>query len=284
MRLLLRFPAVLATLLAFALPGHAFAFQLSNDWATQLCRVIPCGGVGMGNGAAGLNAYLVAKVMPALQTGFVAAAVFMVFTAARWLVMYPTDEGVVKEARTSFIYIICGCIVVGLAQWFVIAFSPAETGANLINTGVVTQAISNIIVYFRLVLATVLTANIVIQSFRLITSQGEQDQIDKARKRLVGGFIGVAVVLLANVITVSVNPQLSDGTNQLALEIAGLANYFVTIVGFLAVVVILVAGVLLVISVDESLKDKAKTMIKVAVAAIVFVVISYALVTAFIAF
>ena len=87
--------------------------------------------------------------------------------------------------------------------------------------------------------------------------------------------MGVGLTMLAGAIANSVNPQ-SGSSSNLALEIAGVANYLMTIVGFMAVVTIILAGVFLILSVSDSLKDKAKTIIKTAVVALIGVTVSYA--------
>ncbi len=274
----LSLPILLA--LAALIPTRALALQIPGDW-TILCGVVPCTGAG-GGGAAGLSAYIFETFVNAIELGFVAAAVLVLFFATVSMVMFSGDENVVKEGRTAFIYTIAGAAVVSLARWFALAFSPTEVGGALVNQGVTDTAVDIIVTFFKLLLSVILTVNIVIQAMRLISSQGEQDQVDKARKRLLAGFIGVAIVLLANTLIVNVTPTLGNSSN-IAREISGVANYLVTILGFAAVVAIIVAGIMLVVSADESLKDKAKTLIKTAIVALVVVLVSYALVTAFIA-
>lgn len=268
-------------LFGLCLPLHAKAFEIPPTWMGPVCGYLPC--TAYGGGANGLVNYLVERVVVALEVGFVAVAILTLFLAAANMVIFAEQEDVVKQSRTQFVYAIAASAVVSLARWIALAFSPESTGADLVNTAVVNSGVGNVITYIKLSLSILLIANIVIQGMRIVNSQGEQEQVEKARKRLIASFIGAALILLANRIVLALNPQLG-GSPQLAVELAGLANYLIAIVGFGAVVVIIAAGVTLILSVNESFKDKAKTMVKTAVIALVAMLVSYALVTAFISY
>lgn len=257
------------------------ALEIDPSSVSALCGVIPCNGVA-GGGALGLSAYLLDRIVTAMEIGIVAVAIIALFTAAIQQVVLSTEESTVKDARTSYIYIIAGLAVTGLARWLVLAISPTEVGSQLVNVAALNDGIGNIVTYFRLIIVITLMANTVIQAFRLIASQGEQEQVDKAKKRLIAGFIGAGVIMLANVIAEATIPGLA-GTTRVAVEIAGIASYIIMVVGFMALLTIVLAGVLLIISVDEGLKDKAKTAVKTSIVALIVVFLSYALVTAFIA-
>lgn len=274
---------IAAGLLSLAFPGTAAAFEIPTDWYGPVCAFIPCTGVGTGAGATGLSNYLLDKVVTTIEVGFVAIALIILFAAAVNMVIQSEQEDVVKQSRSAFIYVIAGGGVVAFARWFALAFAPTGPTGDIVNTPVIDDAITQVLTFFKLILSILLSVNIVIQGVRLVTSQGEQEQTEKARKRLILGFVGVGLVLLANTIAVSVNPQLGS-TTTLALEIAGIANYLLTILGFVAVGAIVVAGILLILSVDDSLKDKAKMIVKGAVIALVAILVSYALLTAFIGF
>lgn len=277
--MILAIPSLLLGLGLLLIPVSASALTIDSSSVAVLCEFLPC--TAAGGGAEGLSAYVLDRVVAALEVGIIAAAIIFLFVAAAQMVLFSSEENSVTEARTTYIHIITGLAFIGLARWFVMAFSPTETEGALVNAGVVAEGVGNVVTYFKLIIAVTLLVNIVLQSFRLITSQGEQEQVDKAKKRLIAGFIGASIIMLANAIIVSVQPGFG-GTTAIALEMAGIANYLLVIVGFLAVLAIIVAGILLIVSVDESLKDKAKNIIKTSVVALIVVLVSYALVTAFI--
>ena len=273
-------PAI-AGFLAGLVPAPAFAFEVYTDWADSICGIIPCNG--FGGGAGGLSDYVLGRAVTAMEIVFIAVAVLSLFFTTINMVMFSEQEEVVKQGRMNFVYGIAGAAVVSLARWFAVAFTPLETGSDLVDQGMVDTGIGNIIAFFKTLLSIILVTNIVIQGTRLIRSQGESEYVEHSRKRLINSFVGVIIVMLANTIAVSANPELGTST-MLAVEVAGITSYLITIIGFAAVVVIIAAGIALIVSADESLKDKAKTMIKVAIVALIAVLVSYALVTAFILF
>jgi len=264
---------LLAPILALLAPEKAAALTLPGAWANSICTAIPCNGISM-SGAAGFADYMWDKLVTTLQVSFVAAAIITLFLATFNMVIFSSDENAVKEARASFYYTIIGAVFVGLSHWIVQAFSPTEN--VIVNLTPLEAGIANVIMFINMMLTIALIANTVIQAFRIISSHGEQDQLDKARKRLVTGFIGVGIVLLANALVNTSKP--GRNSNIAAGEMVGIANFMLALIGTLAVIAIIVAGILLIVSVDEGLKDKAKTAIRVAVIALFIVIISYALV------
>jgi hypothetical protein len=276
MNLLFAVTGVASTLIPRA---HA-ALQIGQESVTSLCGIVPCSI--MGGGLAGLQNYVLGTVVTALELGVVAIAIIALLATAFQMVIFASQEETSKQMTTSYVYIIVGLAVVALAQWVVEAFAPGQTGPNVVNTPVVENAIANVATYVRLALGIALMANIVIQGFRLLTSQGEQDQVDKARKRIIAGFIGAAVILLANAIVVAIDPTLGGGATAIAIEIAGIGNYIVTILGFFALLGFIFAGILLLLSVTESMKERAKSIMKTSAIALIVVVLSYAFIYAFI--
>ncbi len=265
--------------LSLLLPAHASAYTIDSSWSGPVCAFLPC--TVMGGGADGLSGYVAEKVVLAMEIGFVAVALIALFLAAMNMVLFGDQEDVVKQSRLQFVYAIAACAVVSLARWLMHAFAPQFVGAQLVDQTIVSSAVGNVITLFRIGLTLLIVVNIVIQGMRLVASQGEQDQFEKARKRLIATFIGAVFVMLANIVAIAALPG-PTGATSLAKEFAGFANYLLTIVGFAAVVVIIAAGIMLVVSVSDTLKDKAKTMIKTAVIALVAVMVSFALVTTFI--
>jgi hypothetical protein len=268
-----RFASLSALALGLAWPGSAFALQLPSNWTLGMCAFIPCPPRGA-PGAAGFAGYIADKFIPALLVAFVGLLALSLFISAFNMIIYAYDEGQVKEARMNFVYALVASALVGFAGWITIAFDPRNPG--VVDLDPIAQAIANIIAMIQLMLLILFIVNLVVQAMRLIGSHGEQEYIDRARKRLINSLIGVGVVLLANSITNAAKP--GANSNIVAVEIVGIANFMLALIGMLAVVAIIIAGILLVVSVNESLKDQAKTAVKVAVIALLIVIISYAIV------
>ena len=268
----------------------AHAYEIGAESVNVLCNFLPCNAAG--GGATRLSMYVFERIVLAFQIGIIAVAIISLFISAVKMTAFSSEESTVKEAKTSYVYIITGLAIIGLAKFFVNAFSPGTvavgeygeytgTQGALVNLGIAEMGVSNVVFYFKSIIALSLMVNIVVQAFRLITSQGQEEQTNKAKGRLIGGFIGAGIIMLANVITVSVAPSTSGATG-IGIQIAGMANYLLMILGFMSVIAIVVAGIMLVVSFDESMKDKAKNIVKTSVVGLIIVLTSYALVNAFI--
>jgi hypothetical protein len=99
---------------------------------------------------------------------------------------------------------------------------------------------------------------VVIQGIRMVITRGEEGDFEKARKLLLLNILGVIIMMLAYFIVHTVS-DVAPGL--LVEEMAGLARFVLTLIGFLAVVALIIAGIFLVVSVDESRKDRAKTIV-----------------------
>ncbi len=267
-----------AVLLGLLLPHPASAYQLADSW-NVLCGFIPCSSGG--GGALGLNGYIYSKVIVAMESIFVAVVGTTLFLSAARMTLQSSDETAVSESRMAFIYAIGGAVVVGFASLIVQAFAPSATGTALVNTGLLIEGVNNIIIYIRLVLGTLVLVNIVVQAFRLIASHGEDEQFEKAKTYLIAGIVGAGIVMLANAVMISVNPEIG-GPTDLAIEMAGIANYIITLFGFGCVLVLIGAGAFLALSTNDGGKEKAKNMVLTAIVGLLAVLISFALVNAFI--
>ncbi|MFA6039251.1 MAG: hypothetical protein WCV62_00790 [Candidatus Peribacteraceae bacterium] len=245
-------------------------------WALEVTP--PAGG--MGGGFAGLVAYIWFHVVPMLQGVFVAFAFFFLFLYAATMVLFSHDESAMTEAKSAYTYAIVGMLIVGASTLIAQAIMPGS--AEFIHAEPLTPVLDNIIAYGKGAVAVVLVVNVVIQGFRLVISHGEQEYVDRARKRLFMSFVGTILVILAQAIVVAVNPGMGANLNLLNEEAVGLANFLLAFIGAGVVIAIIVAGIYLVVSVDESLKDRAKGIIKTSIITLIVVLLSYALVNTFI--
>lgn len=269
--------SLLSHALVRSLAETALAFDLDLRGVQALCNTsIPC--VGWGGGAAGASLYILVRLVDGLKIVLIAAAVIFAFLAAVNMVLHPMDENAVKEARMSYTYIIIGAAIVIVAEFIVNTFAVGY-GPLIVNAAPF-QAGTLLVIRFILgVMGIGLVANVVIQAFRILTSQGEQAQLDKARKRLIAGFVGLALILLSPFITGSLDVHRDTGGNAAIVghQIIGIARFILTLLGGGALVTMIAAGITTVLSGDEALKDKAKTLAKVSLIALVASVIAHPL-------
>ena len=140
-------------------PSTAHAYEIGAESVNILCNFLPCSAAG--GGAVGLSMYIFERIIIAAQIAIIAVAIIMLFISAAKMTMFSSEESSVTEARTSYIYIITGLAIIGLAKFFVNAFSPgtvaignyAGTGGALVNLGEAEAGASNIVFYFKAIIA-----------------------------------------------------------------------------------------------------------------------------------
>jgi hypothetical protein len=244
---------------------------------TNPCPVpfIPCGG----GGAAGAGAYIWNNLFPAARILFIATAILQFTQYGLKLLFDPDSADTVSSTKLAYGYGIIACTIVGIATFIVDAVGQSAR-ATLVNDAPIYAGIGNIVLYMRLVVATLVTVFILIQGIRLIVKQGSEEEFKNAQTQFIHCIMGIGVILLANILVSAFLP--GSGSVLLAAEIVGIINFILTMLGVLAVISIIVAGILLVISVDESLKDRAKKAITVAVIGLIVAILSYIMVRFFI--
>lgn len=278
------FRTLIGTLAWFLLPGLAAAENVITVPA-QICALFPAGcQVG---GVFGLDTYITQRGLLTLQVGFVALMVGMLFYYSASLISKSLsgNESAISESKTAFTYAIAGAAIASLSGLIALAFSPTANVNQVMDYSITTRIFDDIYVFFKVMLGIALTANIVLQAFRLITSQGSDELVGRARKRLISGFLGVGVVLLANAFIVSLRPDKEGATPAATIiQIAGVVNFLLTLVGAMVLGAVIIAGFLLIISVDEGLKDTAKKMIRTSLFTLLLILLSFVILNFFIAF
>ncbi|MDD4319713.1 MAG: hypothetical protein PHW10_05320 [Candidatus Peribacteraceae bacterium] len=246
----------LSGLLLLALPQAALALTIAP----------PAGGGG------NLEVYLVraAGVLQDMLIGVLTLA--LVLNGARMIIKSGSDAGM-TEGKQGMMYAVAAVVVASVAG----LISATVTSGPLFTAAPVLTPLNNVYKFFVALLYAALTANIVIQGFRMIASHGSQEMMERARKRLIQGFIGAVVVLLADFI---VKVFIYGNIAPVKAEIVGLANFLLAFVAIGILIVIILGGLILVVSVDESLKSKAQQAIKTGIIVLLVVGLSAAVINA----
>lgn len=275
----MRLRALLILALSLLLPAMAGHAQVTLPTVPTIvpCPValIPCGS----GGAAGASSYLWNNLFPAARILFTATAILMLLQYSLKLLFDPDSQETSNSTKQAYGYAIVACAIVGIATYIVEAVGQ-DARVTIINDAPLNAGIGNIILYMRLVVAIVVSLFLLIQAVRLIVKQGSDDEFQNAKTQFLHTIMGIAVILVANIIVTAFLP--GQGSIILNAEIVGIINFVLTIIGAMAVFTIIIAGILLVLSVDESLKDRAKKTILVAVLGLVVAIVSYILVRFFI--
>lgn len=210
--------------------------------------------------------------------GLAATAVF--YYGAR-LVLDSYKEQSLSEANTSFINLLIGFAVIACSAAIASALSTQGLSSDTVadvDPALVATALDSVRQFIISLTSAIFVLVIVIAAFRMTLSNGDQGEFDKWKKIIIGCVTGVMIMLIADAIVLAVSER---DALIIITELKGIALFLLTIAGFLCVLAIIVAGVLLIVSIDESLRDRAKTAITGTLIALGIVICSYAIISTF---
>ncbi|MBU0458331.1 hypothetical protein KJ652_02495 [Patescibacteria group bacterium] len=191
------------------------------------------------------------------------------------------DESSLTDIRKSISYAIFGTVMVSGATIISNSFTNSGTfGGVIVNTGALSSGILAPLKTFVVGLAGIaLIIMITYQGFRLNLAEDE-GQSSAARKRFIEGLIGAAVICLVDPIVDAFIPS-SQNMTGLMSQFVGISRFLATIFGGLAVVAIVVGGMMLVVSPNDTMKDRGRQVIVGSIIAIIIVWSSYAIIRTF---
>jgi hypothetical protein len=222
------------------------------------------------SGGAYFSDYLgkIAAGIAASTAGIIAG--LLIFYSVK-LAISGTDESNVTEVRTAYLHVIFGAVIIAGASAIsaiVTPASPVATPGTFITTVLIPMK-----QFFFGMMGAALIINIGFNGARLIVSQDDSGSTN-AKQGLVRGAIGLTIVMLVGTVLGAFETNVITGINS---ELLGIGDFVITIFGALAVVAMVVAAYILIVSADEQMKDRAKKII-IAVGASVIVVMSSAII------
>ncbi len=197
------------------------------------------------------------------------------------LAISSTEESNVTEVRTAYLHVIFGAILIAGAAAIasiVPATSIIAVPGSTTTGGTFLEVLEKMINFFFGMMAAAIIINIGYHGARLITAQDDSGGTN-ARQGMLRGAIGLTMVMVAG--TVLGGFDTSSVTN-INLELIGAGDFIITLLGALAVVAMVIASIMLVLSVDEQLKDRAKKIIISAGVSLIVVMASAIIITTFI--
>lgn len=233
-------------------------------------------------GAGGFASVVIGNFFVGAELVFGAVAAIMFAQYAIRLMLESSDESTITEIKSAYTYGITGAALVSLAMVIVQTVGQGTTSStNLVNAGAAGFIVDNVVQYMRYTVSTALSGVIVYQGIRLVLSQGQDSELEQQKKRFFHALIGVVIMLLANILVSAVAP--GAGSSAITQQIVGIVNYLLVMLGGLSVLAFLVAGVFLVVSTDEALKDRAKKTIFSTTVVMIIVLCVYAILTLIVA-
>lgn len=209
-----------------------------------------------------------------LMAIFGAFLFFMLVVYGIVLVARSRNEDAVTEALTAYGNALFAAFIIAAAGLLSDAF---VRGGALPDTAPVRTILLTFKDFLLNLAVAALAANIAIQSIRLLLSKSDQG-VEEARANLVRSLFGAMLLKLADLTILDLRPSEPGGIVDVLI---GLANFAATIFGALAVLGLIAAGIMLIISVDESLKERAKKMIITSIVALIIVLLAKGIVSFF---
>lgn len=197
----------------------------------------------------------------------------MFYYAIRMILDSHKDSALTDMANTS-IHAFTGFAVIASAATFASAFwTNSLSGSAMpgVNPSLLNVSIIDVTNFMIGMSAGIFVLMVVVAGLRMLATQGEQGEFDKWRHVLVANCVGVGLMLLAGAIVNGV--WLGDAASLIA-EMRGIAEFLLMLIGFASVIVLIIAGIYLIISIDQSYQDKAK---KIIIGTLITLVVVFAL-------
>ncbi len=274
--------ALATGLLTLALPETAWMAILPVDTSVGSTPCIIPSLYCPGGGAQGAAAYIETTLFGGARLVFLGAAIVLFAYYGVRLMAESAEESTINEVKSAYTYGIAGAAIVTLASMIVQAVGQpfgtlsANNSSNLVNATLVGSTLGVVVSFTRTLVGTALTGVVVFQGIRLILLQGQDSEIEQQKKRFLHTLIGVAIITLATTLVSDFLP--GNGSSDLAIQMIGIANFLMVLIGGLAVLSFIVAGIFLVVSTDEGLKDRAKKTLFGTVICMIVVLCTYTIV------
>jgi hypothetical protein len=217
----------------------------------------------------------------------ISVAILYIFVNIIFLILGSSDEGNIDNVKKGVGYIILGLIIISLSSELAKIFDPVYSGGDIANEAQARSVLQTVINYVALIAGIVAVFNILIAALRLITAQGEEGVIDEQKKNFQYGFIGLIVIIMADVMINRVfYPQdiqapAAEETATFAQEVMELLSYVLEFLGIFAVVSIVLAGGYYIVSLgNDEQTSSAKTIIKNLVIGFIIIFLAYVVVSA----
>lgn len=241
----------------------------------------PCFAVN--DGSAALVVFIQTHIINQALTAFFGVAFAALFYYAVRMIVEAYNEKAFTNISNSFIYVFIGFVVIAITRAFADAFfgtAGGPFGSRVINPSILNPSITSVIRYMIDGGAGAFVLMVVIAGLRMVTAQGDEGAFDKWRKVLVGNCLGVALMMLASAIVTGI--QSTGSPAAIINELRGIGIFLLTIVAYASVLSLILAGVFLIISVDEAQRDRAKKAIIGTLIALLMVIASYSIIVMFI--
>lgn len=247
---------------------------------------------------------LVEKLGGRVKVVIGAVAILIIVIAGVKLVVSNGNEEEFTKQSTTLIWGIIGLFVIGLAGEISTIFS-VSAGSDLLSdpseaihkSRLFNNTVQIVMTFMKYIIGSLSVIFIIRSALRLITVGGNDDEVQKDKKSIGYGVLGLVVILMAdpiiNKVFFKVDTDAFPGlkavrpgidSKRLVEEIAGVVNVVAAITGPIALLALVGAGLMYTLAAgDEERSGKAKKIIQWAIIGIVIIYGSFGIVSTFIA-
>ncbi len=235
-----------------------------------------------GPGAVAFSNFLQNRIINQALTAFYGITAAGVFYVGLKTIMESNKEESYSTLSNATLTMLIGFGVIGIAS---IAANTFTTGGfstsvvSSINLSGLTGPIYDVGRFLRNLSFALFVLMITLAGVQILSNPGDEGTVSSQKKIITGSCIGVMIMLIAQAIVTSVS---STGPSALLAELAGIAQFVLTFIGFLAAAALILASIFLIVSIDEGLQGKAKTIIIETLIALVVTIICYGIIRTFV--
>lgn len=202
------------------------------------------------------------------------------------LVISRGQEDVITKQKNNFLFALLGFMILIISENIARIFNPeTATTAQIVDFDAARDQLRGIADYMKWMLGSISVLMMTISSVRLVTAQGEDEEITTQKRNVLWSFMGLLTVLLAsniiNAIYVLNAPDevQAAGAGVAVGEFTSIIRLILVFLGPMAIVFTIYAGYMWLTALDnEERATKAKRMIVEGVVAIVIIYGAYAMV------
>lgn len=268
------------------------AGALPGGWDSFLKKVTEFSGLPPGgNGVEILNRLVLFNFVPIFRYVFLGVALLFLGLYIFRLVITSGTEDEFNAQKKNLIFAVLGFSILGLATEVARIFDPLRTvdKTSIASQTVAESTAQKIVIFMEIGLGTIAIVTIFYIAFLMLTSQGEEDRIGKAKTYFKFFIMGFVIVMLADPLVKNVfYPNLGKGpkteTNFISFisEITGVLQFFLFFAAILVFTAFIGSGILFLISAgNEGLQTKAKNILIWTALGILLIIVSFALVSFF---
>lgn len=196
------------------------------------------------------------------------------------LIVASGDENTLKTNKKYIIYIVLGLILLNVGYSFMQILSETYDSGDLSKMAIgIYEIIFLVSKYVEAIILVIVLAVIVLESFQIITSHGDDAQLKKAITSIQWSLIGLVVVLIADQIVnalFGVKEMTGPKVQQLSNLIMNPINFILGFLASVAFVMMIYAGGLYVANLgNEEYITRAKKIIISCIIGLIIIMFAY---------